>query len=439
MSNFAIATLRSRKVNAEIKARQALAKVKPGLKGILAKAVKYAGFLWQKAVSFFNLDFSSIWDMMFESYMEIKQFDWNATDKELEKQIDKNNQKIVTAAAETLGELLPYGMFRLANFFIGKILGKFSRKGKQAQQGIKVPVLSARIGLALAEEGADELRSSMRSFLTRSGQAQINNMFINSVLTARKNNWLGQESITDNRVDGSIAAKIEEKIKKLPEFWQEPVEEFIESFEDALQEVGYVVSFEIDDHMAALKAAREEKQEERTIEITPAKGADPMIFSGPQDEVQQAITTTIATYERIEQSGLAIPGSWPLKPGANRPQLAITYRNTNRRTSGALTIPHYSGPRKPNLPTYETGPWQGEWVLKDGSHLRCYAISKPEALRVIRALGKYVPAIYKEGQPTARDINRKIKRQKVQPRVAEFYPNGPAPFPEWKAYFNFDA
>jgi hypothetical protein len=323
MTSFSLATLRSRTVNREIKARQALAKVKPGLKGVLQKALKYAGFLWAKAASFFNLDFSSIWDMMFQSYLEIKEFDWNATNSSLEKQIEKNNQKIVTAAAETLGELLPYGMFRLGNFFVGRLIGKFSRKGKAAQQGIKVPVLSARIGLALAEEGADELRSSMRSFINRSATAQINNMFINSVLTARKNEFFGFKNVLKSQTDGSLAARIEKKIDQLPEFWQEPVEEFLESFEDAMQEVGYVISFEIDDHMAALRASRQEAHPEKVIEVVPAKGADPLVFRGPQDEVQQAITTTLATYERFEQSGLGIPGSWPLKPGFDRPQLTI--------------------------------------------------------------------------------------------------------------------
>ena len=438
MSNFALATLRGGTIERERKARQSLAKVSSGFKGVLQKVARYAGYLWRGVVDFFDLDFSSVWDIMFETFIEIKEFDWNATDEALQKEIERNNQRMVTAAAETLGEVLPYGMFRLGNFFIGRLLGSFSRKGKRAQQGIKVPILSARIGLALAEEGADELRSSMRSFVRRSGRAQVNNLFINSVLTARRNQWFGQKSLTEAGVNGSISAKIERKIEKLPEFWREPTEEFLESFEDALQEVGYVVSFEIDDHMAALRASQQ-RHEERTLEVIPAKGAEPLVFSGPQDEVQQAITTTLATYERFEAGGLAIPGEWPLKPGANRPQLAITYRNQDRRTSGELTIPHYEGPRKPDLPTYNTGSWQAEWVLKDGSYLRCYAESKSEGLRVIRKLAKYVPAFYKEGKPVARDIQRKIKRQRVEPRRADFYANGPAPVADWTALYSFDS
>lgn len=438
MSNFAIATLRGRKIAQERTVRQNLVKVSSRFRGVLQKALRFAGFLFRQIVDFFDLDFSTIWDIMFEAFIEIREFDWNATNRQLEAQLERNNQRMVSAAAETLGELLPYGMFRLANFFIGRLIGQFSRKGKRAQQGIKVPVLSARIGLALAEEGNDELRASMRSFIRRSARAQINNMFINSVLTARRNEWFGQRNITEAGISGSIAARIDRQIEKLPEFWQEPVEEFLESFEDALQEVGYVVTFEIDDHMAALREARKGLHEEKTIEIVPAKGADPLVFSGPQDEVQQAITTTLATYDRYEQQGTGIPGEWPLKPGADRPQLVITYRNQDRRSSGALTIPHYDGGRKPNLPTYNTGPWQGEWVLRDGSMLRCYADSKSEALKVIRALGRHVPAFYKTGQPIARDIQRRIKRQRVEPRVAAFYPNGPAPFPEWQSWYNED-
>lgn len=436
MSNFQLATLRGRKVSLEIKAQNTLSKV-INKTGFLQKAARFAGFLLGKVVNFFNLDFSDIWSNIVEAYFELKHFDFNATDEELNKQIARNNQIIAVAAAESLGELLPYGAIRLANFFIGRLIGKFSRKGKQAQQGIKVPVLAARIDLALAEEGADELRASVKSFVNRAGRAQLNNMFIAYMLKARQKQWLGLQKITEPREDGSIYGKIQKRLEKLPKFWQEPAEEFIESIEDAVQDIGYVLTYEITDHMAAIKAAQQEakKQPERVIEITPSETTLPITFSGPQDEVQQAITTLLPVAERLEGGDTAVPEVWSLKPGAYIPQLAIALRTTEGKTAGTLHIPHYTGERKPVIPSFTHGSYITQWVMKDNSKIVVYTDTEKEGQKVARAMGRYVDKLYRLGQPITQTSNRRVKRKKVKPVTGDYYPTGAGGESDWRVYF----
>lgn len=308
---FAVESLRSRTTSAAIQAKRTASTALKGAKGWLAKLAKMGGWLVGKIVKYFNLDFSRLWDMIVQGYFALKYFDWNATDEALNKQMEANNKRIAVAAAQTIGTYLGWGAVRLANFFLGRFLGS---KAKQTAAKIKVPVLSARVGLALAEEGNEEVASEVRRFLSVTAGAQISNGFIAFILAARKNHWFGLESITKPQSNGSIAQKIEEKIEKLPEFWRQPVEELIESFEEAIVEAGYVISYTIDDHVAAMRYATQTSQgPDRTIEITPEGSEEKLVFAGPQTQLEQAIRSTVmGTYPLIENRDLGLINGAPV-------------------------------------------------------------------------------------------------------------------------------
>lgn len=291
-------TLRSRVEGAKIKAKRAVGGLGKGLKGILQKIVRFAGWAFGQICKFFDLSFDKLWDVIVEGYFAIKYFDWNETDANLEKQIEANNQRILNVGAEVLGEQLGFGVVRLANFFLGRFFGK---KGKEKAAKIKVPVLSARVGLALAEEGQEEAVAGLRRFLTTTATAQIGNAFINSVLWARRSKLFGLESITKPQSNGSINQKIEEKIQQLPEFLRQPVENFIEGFEDGIIEAGYVVATTIDDHVAAMRYAQRSGYQ-RTVEVKPEKDSEEKLtFTGTQQEVKEQMQLTMyGTYPLIE-------------------------------------------------------------------------------------------------------------------------------------------
>jgi hypothetical protein len=267
--------------------------------GIIKKISRFLGFAFGAVVKFFNLSFDRIWDILVDAYFELKTFDWNATDEELDKLIEANNQRIIIAGAAALGNYLGWSAFRIATFFAGKV-GLARAKRRAAVDGFKVPVLAGRVGLALAEEGQEELMFNFRRFITTTISAQMSNAFINFVLTSRRNEWFGQQSITSPQTNGSIAAKIDSQIQKLPKFWQRPVETLIDEFEDGIIEAGYVVAMTIDDYVAANRYSRKEAGPYRTLEIQPEKGSDEKIeFKGNQLEIVEAVRTVLPTRQLV--------------------------------------------------------------------------------------------------------------------------------------------
>lgn len=269
------------------------------LSGLGAKLKQFAGWAFTSVVNFFNLNVSSLWDMFVQAYFAIKYFDFNQTDAALEKQIEANNKRILDVGAEALGETLGFQTVRIANAFLGRFTGN---KAKSTAQALKIPVLSASVGLALAEEGNEEIRANVKRFLNATISSQVSNAFISTILTARRNHWFGLESITSAQTNGSIAQKIEDKIETLPKFYQNAVEQFIEGWEDGIIEAGYVVSYTIDDHIAAHRAARRLNEVKRIIEVKTEAGSDEVLkFNGSQEDVIDTVNTTLmGTYPLIK-------------------------------------------------------------------------------------------------------------------------------------------
>lgn len=445
--------LRSKIVRKQLRAKELLRRAGTivGGKTILGKLARFVGWGFSALMRFFNISFDSIWDTIIQGYFQLKSFDWNATDKELQKQVEANNKNIVNAAASGLGEQLGIGTVRLVNGFVGRFLGGLGSnraKAAVAAEGIKIPVLSSRIGAALAEEQNTELANSVRYFLLTAAGSIASNAFISFVLTARRNEWLGQKSITTPQIDGSIAAKIERKIEKIPEFWREPVQNLISGFESGVFQAGYVISRNFDDAYSEALYARQNQGDYTTIEILPdgesrdqqrreaAQGNPPLVLTGKPGDIVESVPTALALYPLVNQPDVAAPPmTWALKPGADRPQLTVTYRSADKRQYHSFHIPHYTGGNPPRLPSFKTGHWHGFWVLNDGSKLALYAASRQEALRTLGRWGRFVNPKYRKGtRPEAKETSRVIKRQDLTPYKADFYPRGASNPVSWRAY-----
>lgn len=235
------------------------------------KLSRFVGFAFGIITRAFPFSISGIFQMLVQAYYQIKTFDWNTADKVLEARIAANNKQIKDGLAPIIGTYLGFGTVRLANMAIGKTIGKLGQSSKSAAAHIHIPVLSARVGLALAQEGREELRGQVMGYLMNIQRLIQQNMIASFVLTARKNSWFGWKPIDKQLPNGSFAQKIENKIEKLPPRWQNFVEELIENYEEAIIEAGYVVAFEIDDYWAAIKAANQPPSDEQitTIRINP--------------------------------------------------------------------------------------------------------------------------------------------------------------------------
>lgn len=405
---FSVAGLRSRVINTQIMARYQAGKVVKSGKGILSKIAQLGGFLFSKIVTFFNLSFDRLWDVLVDAYFTLKTFDWNATDAELQKQIERNNQAIVSAAAEGIGTAIGWGTVRLANFFVGRFLP--GRRGQQLQaiEGIKVPVVSARVGLALAEEGNEEMEYQFRRFIGTASRSMVSNAFINWVLTARRNEWFGMSKITEPKPNGSIATKIDEQIEKLPEFWRKPVESFIDGFEDAIVEAGYVVAFSIDDHIAAQRWMRKDQGPYRTIEVKPHKDSEEVItFRGSQEDVIDSIRTVLPVHQIVDDRDIGqFMGEPPNEVISAKPQLrtlnlmfysrpAPPYKKQNKwiATRRTISVPD----ARPGLsakdiraivPKYQSGKYYVHCKMDTGRQMQGWFASPSEGREVLTQLAK---------------------------------------------------
>jgi hypothetical protein len=405
--NLNLAILESRKESAIRTAKKAVVRLAPSEWG--QKLKRFAGFAFGAVIKFFNLSFDQLWDMLVNAYFALKQFDWNAMDSELEKQIEANNKRILNQGAQALGEYMGFGVFRVATFFAARLGSRQAKAAQAAQaQGFKVPVFAARASLALAEEGNEELMANFRMFLQTTIQAQLSNAFIRFVLTARKEEWFGMKSITKPQADGSIQSKIDKQIEKLPEFWRQPIENLIEGFEDGLIEAGYVMSMTADDVFAINRHARQESGPYRTVEIKPEKGSEEtLVFRGSQSDVIEAIRTVIPTRQLIEDRDI---GQFLGEPHDEtitlKPQLRVLHITSYTKEAppykkqgkwiakrATITVPDARvGLKRADIlgavKNYQGGHWFVHCRLDNGRQMQGWFASPGEGKEVLNALAR---------------------------------------------------
>jgi hypothetical protein len=232
-----------------------------GILGAITNGLRqFAGFLFQQALNFIGSSITQLAGGLINAYLQLESFDWNSTDEEIRQQIQQNNESLILGSGEFLGQLAGWGLVYLANLavgatlgLIGKVTGNDQLRGKSIALGIKVPVLSAKISYALAEEGGEELRGELHSFLSRAQSVQMQNAALASILSARKSGFMQSVTNPNLPVDSFISRQEDFIKKRVPEKWQEWAQDFLDSFKESIEEACYVVAETADDHFAGLK------------------------------------------------------------------------------------------------------------------------------------------------------------------------------------------
>lgn len=248
---------------------------------------KYGGFLFSAITKLFPRTFSEWWATLVNLGFKIITFDWEQTDAAIEQRIKNNNQQIINAAAGALGTALGWGVVRVATLAAGRLFGA---AGAGKNLDIKIPVVTGRVAAAVAEEGGEEVRAALQALLMQFRNAQLDNAFLGFVLTARRHEWFGMESVTVPGADSSFVQQLQKRTDALPKDWQQPAENFLENFGGALLEGGYIAAAEFDSQWAlARQAAKDARGPQRTIVLKPDREADKdtYIITGPQEFVQE--------------------------------------------------------------------------------------------------------------------------------------------------------
>lgn len=305
--------------------------------------LKLVGFAVQAVLTGIGWAISDLWDVVVEAYFELKYFDWNQTDEDLRAELATND----AALAGALGRLAGTSLVWLTGI------------GVSTGLSFKFPVLSGKIALELAEEGGQEIRSALTNLIIVSRQNAVKSALYGGLLTARKLEFFGLKPVTENKKPWSFAEGLDNFVESLPSTSVRSfVNQFIDSIEDSIIEMGYVISYTLDDFYLSQRAANQSMLgQQRTIELTPDLRVEDerIIIESPQE---LAITTTqgvIAQHQLIYNRDLGqvvgMPEQDVVRAAPQRRKLKIIYR------------------------AKESPPWK----LEDGSTAKTVEVSIPDA------------------------------------------------------------
>jgi hypothetical protein len=244
------------------------------LGNIIGRLQQFAGFLFQQALNTLTASITQIATTLVNSYLQLESFDWNQTDDEIKKQIESNNEQLLMNSGDAIGQMAAWGLVSFANLAIGATLGALGKatgnnklRGS-AIRGITVPVLSGKIAAALAEEGGEEIRDELQSFLMQAKNIAIQNGILATILSARKAGFFGGSVTNEALPVDSFMSRQQDFIKKhIPDKWQDWAEDALDSFKDTLSEAIYVVTRTIDDDIAARKYADYQAQRQQQVTL----------------------------------------------------------------------------------------------------------------------------------------------------------------------------
>jgi hypothetical protein len=281
-----IADLASREIRAKIgkrtiKALQTQSAGNTGTGGALGLAQwvwngagQLGGFLVGIVKGLLSLDFKKIWLIITTAIGFIWNFNWNATDKDLQNQLQAKINALAVRSAGIAGNAfgwaacgaLPGAAIFVFNEALGaKILKDVATEGlEELLDGIKAIAYDAFVAgiYALAIWAFTNIRK-----LIKSRSRLIGRIFGSKIETMTKS-W-GETGSKP----WSFSSSFESQTEKISnETLREAVEEFFEEAVESCVEAGYVVANSIDSYIASKKLGEEivpTLGKERTIELTP--------------------------------------------------------------------------------------------------------------------------------------------------------------------------
>ncbi len=311
------------------------------IKTIRTWGARFGGFL-SRIFRGITITVSSIFGLVVNATQQLSQFNWAASDKQLQAAIRQRNIQLASIWGGAVGS----GAGWLAGIGVGYGLT------------VLCPVIgSASLArLAAGEtslEALDELRGTTANALRTSAGVLGTNLLIGGYMKFRR--ALGIHP-ADNAPSWTIAGQIDNKIESI----QDPkikafVEEFADEFFDSFIESGYVFAYELDSQLSAARAAKEAGIE-RQVELIPNKEArdEKLILVGTEPELKEQIRSTIIQHRLIENRDVGQIVGQPAEDW---------YRAQPRRRS--LTIVFYSKPKPPWHIAKSERPQEATYTIPD--------------------------------------------------------------------------
>lgn len=274
------------------------------LSSILNWGGRLVGFIFSSLGSALSWSASAIWGLIVSTAQFIWHFNWNATDEQLNQQI----QNTWNTTAGLVGGLLGQTLGWLAcGVLPGAVTFCFNE------------VAGAYILKQVGEEMAEELAASAANVVRQAFRATAETLLVWSYKNVRKlirsnSKWIGkvlgknyEKAIEAWGQKGSkpwsFAQATEDAIERIPnEALRNFTEEALEEFFESCVEAGYVVANSIDSYLAAKKIEADPLGKRRIVEITPNRDIpnERIILAGNEKILMPQIAGALSHYQLID-------------------------------------------------------------------------------------------------------------------------------------------
>lgn len=355
-------------------------------------ADKFKGFV-SNFLRSIKISASGLWNLAVRGQQFISHFDWNASDKELQAQIDARN----IALAGTWGSTIGSGIGWLTGIAVGSgitILCPVIGSAKLAK------LVAGEVALeALQDVGASTMNAVRQTVETIGA-----NTFVSQYRKARRALGINPP---DDAPSWTFAGKTEEKIENIKDPVKRAfVEGLVDEFFDSFIESGYVFAYELDSQLAAARAANAGGLP-RAVTVVPDKEApkEKIVLVGGQDVLKNTIQTTLAQHRLIYNRDVGMivgePAADSLKARPHQRKLTIVFRGTDRPPwrqkngdyfqSVTATIPDpksgltWNQIKRAAKP-YNWGPYRCTAQLTNGRQMAVYGATAQEAEEKLKDL-----------------------------------------------------
>ncbi len=382
---------------------------KSGLNGFLSSTLNLLGWAGGGLVT-------GIFGWLRDRTEQVKSFNWNASDKELELLMESQNVRIASAWGSALGASFGW----LAGIGIGYGVSFLCPV-------IGGAALAKTVAGSVGQEAIGEITRGISGAITQTVGAIANNALISGYINYRKllksipnnvltsiygkstaafiqKNWgaEGQPVISFNSKMDEFVENIQNN--KLRAF----TEAFLEESWDSFTEAGMIVAMEIDAAYSQAKRANESTQgKKRTVRLTPDKRrpSEQLILSATTNDLEASTLETLNNYRLISNRDVGqivgMPADDFVSAKPLRRQLQIIFKakkeppwrmpNGKQAKKFEVTIPDpiigltWSKIKLAAKP-YTWGKFRATAHLDNGRQMAVYGSSKSEAEKTLRRM-----------------------------------------------------
>lgn len=415
-----------------------------GLTGFLSGALNMLGWAGGGLVT-------GIFSWLRDRTEQIKAFNWNASDKELEGLMESQNVRIASAWGSALGSSfgwlagvgIGYGISFLCPVIGGAALAKTvaTNVGTEAigevTRGIS-GAISQTVG-ALANNALISGYINYRKLLKSLPSNVLNSIYGTSTAGFIKTHWGndGQPTISFNSKMEEFVESI--KDNKLRAF----TEAFLEESWDSFAEAGMIVAYEIDAAYAQAKRAQETTTgKKRTVRLTPDKRRnETLVLSAAETNLEVSVLESLNNYRLISNRDVGqivgMPAEDYLSAKPLRRQLTIVFK-TKKEPPWKMPDGKQAKQREVTIPDadlgltwakiklaakpYTWGKFRATAHLDNGRQMAVYGSSKSEAEKTLRRLAELstakILALNVTEEVEKRNLNLKKQAMQVYPAYA---------------------